>query len=426
MVYGFDPVDQKKLWEYNLYAPGTTQTPAVGQVMPDRDGNLQLLYQDGWSLKLGQASVVEASYVCLLTRNGLVALDPVKGTQLWIKSDVNSTRTQIFGDEQYVYLLDLGNDGAVTSANKAVRASDGVSVQVPDFAEAYGWKTASLGRTILVHDASPDAAVGGNLVRLRLYDVLTGKDLWKKEFPAGSVVLKSEAPELGGAVDPEGNVTLYDLRSRRVALSAVVEKKHLEKLQDAWVFADRDQFYLALNRATDPNANNGVLPSVMAGIRCLPVNGEVYAFNRASGKLNWHNDAPHQMLVLEQFRDLPILLFAAREWNNQGVPVPQPRNAQPPIKVLSFHKVTGKRKCDDTLQNTQNFHALVANPKAGIIDLVSSNAKLRHTLQPEEVKSSAENKAPSTAGEGGQASSAPEAIPAPVARPAPADPFKKE
>src|SRR5262249_3359191 len=175
MVYGLDPVDQKKLWEYNLYDPGSNRTPQLGQVVRDRDGNLQLLYQDGWTQKLGQISAAEASYVCLQTRNGLVALDPIKGPAgvLWTKSDVNSSRSQIFGDEQYVYIVELDNNGSATSATKAVRAADGVTVTVPDFAQAFQRKQAQLGRTLLVKD---DLEQG---IALRLYDVLTGKDLWK-------------------------------------------------------------------------------------------------------------------------------------------------------------------------------------------------------------------------------------------------------
>ena len=42
------------------------------------------------------------------------------------------------------------------------------------------------------------------------------------------------------------------------------------------------------------------------------MNGPLYALNRRTGKLEWVCDfVPHQMLLLEQMQDLPILLFAA-------------------------------------------------------------------------------------------------------------------
>src|SRR5262249_6177811 len=253
MVYGFDPVDQKKLWEYNLYAPGTNQNPQLGQVVRDRDANLVLLFQDGWSLKLGQTSTAEASYVALLTRNGLVALDPIKGTPLWTKADVNSTQTQMFSDEQYVYLARVNTEGAITGANQAVRAADGASISLPDFRDAYQHRVGMLGRNLLVRDEA------GGKVTLRIYDILVGKDLWKKEFPAGTIVLKSDAAAFGGAIDLEGNVTVIDIRTRAEKslirrepggdkVFAGIAKQDLDKVQEAWLVGDRDQFYLALNK----------------------------------------------------------------------------------------------------------------------------------------------------------------------------------
>jgi len=374
MVYGFDPVDQKKLWEFNLYAPGTNQNPQVGQVMRDRDGNLQLLYADGWTHKLGQAGLAQASYVCLLTRNGLVALDPAKGTTLWTKSDINASRMQIFGDDQFIYLAEVNADGSVTGGSRAVRAADGVTVKVPDFAEAYGRKIAQEGRLLLVRDEANDG------VKLRVYDVFSGKDLWTKNCPADTLALKSETPELGGVVDPKGNVTIYDLRARQVVLEAQVQQAHVEKLKDAYVLADRDQYYLIFNKPLDPNVANGVWLNVFHGMRCLSVNGMVYGFDRGTGKVRWFNPVSNQMLVLEQFKDLPFLFFTARsnEWVQQG----NNRINQHVVAVKTIHKQSGKLLYDKRLnQNVNNFHTIVTDFKAGTVDIVSFNMKIRHTLE---------------------------------------------
>jgi outer membrane protein assembly factor BamB len=393
MVYGIDAVDRKKLWEYNLYEPGTNRIPQIGQVMRDRDGNLQLLYQDGWQQKLGQPGAVEASYVCLQNRNGIVALDPIKGTAIWTKSDINSARTTVFGDDQYIYLVETNNEGAVATANRAVRAADGVTVQLPDFTKAYQHKIAQLGRTLLVKNETEKG------VSLRLYDVVAGKDLWTKEFPANSIALKSELPELAGVIDPEGNVTAFDLRSRReVVLSRwggpekkaripAVNKDHIDKLQDATILADRDQYYIVLNKTLDANVNNGVWMNVFHGMRCLTVNGMVYAFDRNSQEFKWYNAVANQMLVLEQFNDMPVLLFTARsnEWLQQGLN----RINQHVVKIKSINKTNGKLLFDKQLNpNINNFHALVSDPKAGTIDLIGFNLKVRHTLEPKDTKTS--------------------------------------
>ncbi|MBL8795070.1 MAG: PQQ-binding-like beta-propeller repeat protein, partial [Planctomycetia bacterium] len=411
MVYGLDPVDQKKLWEYNLYAPGSSSMPQLGQVTRDREGNLTLLYQDGWMQKLGQTGAVEASYVCLQTRNGLVALDPIKGTMLWTKSDVNASRTQIFGDEQYVYLVELNGDGAAASANRAVRATDGVTVPVPDFTEAFRNKLKVRGRTLLVKDE-----LAGGATQLRLYDVPTGKDVWKQEFPANSTVLKCESGDIAGVVDPEGNVAVFDLNTRQEVFKAKVKKEDLDKLQEAWLLVDRDQYYVALNKTADPNLNNGIWMNVYHGMRTLTVNGSLYAFDGANGKTKWINPIQNQMLVLEQFKELPVLIFTSRynKWVNQG----NNRIAMHVVATKSLHKASGKLLFDKELSNNvNNFHALQVDPKAGTIDLVSFNLKIRHELD-RDGKAAALD---APAGQGGVAGAAP--VPAiapaqPVVQPA--------
>src|SRR5262249_45407786 len=83
MVFGLDPVNRKVRWERSLAgAIGTTS----GQPMLDpRDGTLQITYPDGWVQRLGMALVVEPGCVCLQTRDGLLALDPVSGEALWTR-----------------------------------------------------------------------------------------------------------------------------------------------------------------------------------------------------------------------------------------------------------------------------------------------------------------------------------------------------
>src|SRR5262249_10530272 len=132
MVYAFDAVDQKKLWEYNLYQPGTNQIPQLGQVIRDREGKLVLLYQDGWTLKLGQTGPVSPGSIIVQSRIGLAALDPLTGTVLWTRSDVGN-RVQIFGDSEHIFLAELNADGQATPSARAIRTTDGVGVKVPDF-----------------------------------------------------------------------------------------------------------------------------------------------------------------------------------------------------------------------------------------------------------------------------------------------------
>ena len=60
MVYGLDPVDHKKLWEFNLYSQKNAPLPPQTRIVPD-GGGWQLIYPDGMAQKIGQTGAVEVS-----------------------------------------------------------------------------------------------------------------------------------------------------------------------------------------------------------------------------------------------------------------------------------------------------------------------------------------------------------------------------
>src|SRR5205823_3241945 len=138
-----------------------------------------------------------------------------------------------------------------------------------------------------------------NEVVLRLYDVLTGKDLWKQSFAPGSTRLRSEDEGLAGVVEPDGTVRVVNLDTAREVLKSKMDPKHLEKVQSVHLLADPWNIYVACNGPVDPNLMpwGGVQTNLLvgSGLRGLPVNGQVYAFGRATGKLRWRNLAANQM-----------------------------------------------------------------------------------------------------------------------------------
>src|SRR5262249_18254241 len=156
---------------------------------------------------------------------------------------------QVFGDEDYVFVVE-SHDGRV-GASRALRAQDGVSIPVADFATAFQNRVRFLGRHLLVKDSDSKS------VTLRLYDVLEGKDLWKKEFPLNSVVLKTEDSELAGVVDPDGRVTAFDLATGKEVFRAALLPQHIEKAQTIYLLQDSRQFYVLINLPQEQNANLG-------------------------------------------------------------------------------------------------------------------------------------------------------------------------
>jgi outer membrane protein assembly factor BamB len=389
MVFGIDPINRKIIWEKDLQAPlpGPGQPAsgvATGQLVVDeRDGSVQMIYNDGWMQQLGlQTGPLQGDAVYLQSKEGLVALDPLTGHVLWVRSDMPS-RCHLFGDEQNLYMVEH-NAANKPSATRAVRASDGATVKVPDFTTAYRNRLKVLGHRLLVAD-TPDKGAPPAPTVLRLYDVVTGKDVWSVTYEAGTQVLEPEARDFAGVVDSKGRIHIHDAATGREIAST--EVRDAADIEGAWVghlVSDRDQVYVAFSRPIDRTqvAINGINTNVMpgTGLRTLPVNGSVYAFLQTTGKLHWKADVPNQMLVLEQFEDLPFLLFTSRYQKATGMN----QSSVQVINLCSVDKRTGKRLIlDETLPTgTQQFHALRVDNRAGKIEFISYNLTAVHWFNP--------------------------------------------
>jgi outer membrane protein assembly factor BamB/tetratricopeptide (TPR) repeat protein len=388
LVFGIDPVEKKVLWEKNLYGhvtnasglPPLANTNNMANVTVDpKDGAIQVMYADGWMQRIGQTSSLDGQVICLQTREGIVAIDPLSGRTLWTRADLSS-RSQILSDAEHFYVIEL-NASSTPVSTRVLRAQDGVGVKVPDFAALYQKRVRMYGHNLLLTETD-DAK---KTVTLRLYDVLTAKDEWKQSFAAKSVALHSEDPNLTGVVEPDGKLHVFDMRRENKELfTARMEPKHIEKVQEIVLFSDDKNVYIACNGDVDPQMMpwGGVMSNLMpgTGLRSVGVNGEFYSFNKTNGELNWHNPVPNQMLVLEHFKEMPCLLFTARynTWNKG----PVKNMVINVVSTESIEKSTGKLKYynENTNNQTQQFHSINADLKGGKIELIAWNAKLVHHL----------------------------------------------
>ena len=260
-----DAVTHRKLWDKNLlgdHGPGNG-----GLQYNATDETLQTMFADGMLMTVAQGGPVEAGYVSLLTRDGLMALDPLTG-----KTAVGPQRRldalPAVRRRRHIYLVELNNDNTA-STTRAFRAQDGASVPVPNFAALYQKKERIIGREMLVADNQSTGLM------LRLYDVHTGKDLWSQKFPTGTTVLHSEDPDLAGVLAPDGRVTVMSIRQRKVVFGGIVTVEHMKNLKQAHLLADGQNVYIALNTTDPANPNNDAWENLQSntGLRDMPVNG---------------------------------------------------------------------------------------------------------------------------------------------------------
>jgi hypothetical protein len=397
MVFGIDPIGQQVIWEKNL-------APSGGQIQPggqpwqspttDRDGSLLLLYPDGFAQRIGQAGSLEGSILCVQTREGLEGIDPLTGKTLWLRTDVAS-RAVLFADAQHVFVVETNTEGAPT-ATRVLRAADGFHVKAPPFAHLFARRLRTFGRNLLLSETA-----AGGAVTLRLYDVLEGKDLWSQTFPARSLVLHSEEPTLTGVVEADGKVHVLDAHTGKVVLQTEkgydftnprtgMDPAHLANLQSLGLVADADRIYLACNGTLDMNvARFGPHPlqsnlTANQGLRALPVNGMIYAYDRASGEFKWNLAAPYQTITLERFSEVPVMLLTSRHTRMINAPGGRAfANAQQSVAFMSVDKRTGKTLWAYKEETPNPFHTLLVDPRAGKIELISMTKCITHQLNVE-------------------------------------------
>lgn len=311
-VYGYDLASKARTAAWRLSLTGDTSNLALSRINQQPD-EIELGFQDGTKVTIRFTGIaVRAEYAAVLTRDGLECFDPTdRNKRFWTRRYVPE-RTQVYGDDRHIVLVELAADRRPVGV-RVIRAGDGGTVDgAPDSADvlnaAKSYKIS--GATALLHETAESGAQV-----LRLLDLATGKDVWKREYDAKAVAVKSHDADVCGVVKPTGEVDLLDPLTGRplgaFKLDADRLADHLGRCQAAQLFADADRFYLVLDR--DRNAV-GVRPGAFnpsnSPLRAVPVNGPMYCFRRATGERAWYADShfENQLLFLERFGDLPVLV----------------------------------------------------------------------------------------------------------------------
>ncbi len=367
-VYCFDLAEKKERWQKNLLGdPGPGVIPNQYIQQPDADGEVNVKYADGYIVTLGKAAVLQPSYCALLTRDGLEVVEPLDRRVLWTRRGL-AERTQLYGDARYLVIVETGGSDKKPTSVKLLRAIDGMPVEgSPDSGRVLA---SAKSYTIMGRHALLMEGTGDQPRVVRLYDLATGKDVWKKEYDAKAVPMKALNGDWTGYVKANGEAEVIEIKTGKVAATLKIDEKHLESdlkpCQMAMLLADADRFYLMLERDPGLAATNGSMRQLIYNntLRTQNVNGPLYAFDRTTGKRLWHYGdglLENQMLVLEQFAELPVIMAAS------AVRLP---NGQMAHNVVVIEKARGRLIFDRPVAYNGNpFMNLNVNLKNGEIDL---------------------------------------------------------
>jgi outer membrane protein assembly factor BamB len=375
-AYCFDLAERRELWRQNLL--GKNPPGGTVQATEEADGEVVFRYEDGWTFRMARSAVLQQSYVALVTRDGLKAVDPLTGQDLWVRTNL-SPKVQIFGDERHIFVLDNGT-------SKVFRAIDGVQVAgIPDFVKEVGKPGTSsfVGRLIFHHGKADDA------LAFALYDPLTGKDVWRREFPGKPQVLRTVDPAVSGVLMPDGSFEAFSVETGKTLARGQVDANQVATAvarpsgsflaTEPLLLLDAERIYLVLSKAPD-GGNSGRVWYGNQGsmLETLPVNGPVYAFDRATGKRLWYNNDSfkNQKIVLDRFDELPALVAANVVYSDGA--------RQPRYAVVAIDKKTGRLRHDYAYSmNGGEFANAARDPKTRGVEFWRGDG-LRLTFTPDE------------------------------------------
>jgi outer membrane protein assembly factor BamB len=272
-------------------------------------GNRYQLYDATGRLNFNTGPVSMAG-VCYQKGRQLYCVDPLSGQPLWERGGVPA-HAEIFGDGETVFVADASGDDVLV-----LNAIDGSLMGKRNIDRAdRRWTTH--GRNVLAFEQQ------GATINIRLYDALAEEggraaSLWARKVPMGTRGTLIDGEDLG-LLEPGGQFTIVSLATGETRFAVPLDPEP----SLAWinVLRSRDQYLLLAGQEVAENTPGVSIQPLQ------PVNnpqsrfqGRVYAFSRATGKLQWHAPAyvSQQCLPADQPVESPLLVFACNRTESRG------------------------------------------------------------------------------------------------------------
>ena len=374
IVYAVDPVRRRVLWDLNLAYPGesaSTNSPLQGNLIMD-GGTMWVAHNDGYRQRTGQTGPLLPHAAILLTREGMMAIDPINGRTLWIRQDIPSD-SHLLTDGLTISVITMDPATGKPSSVRGVRTVDGASVPVADCSVPLANKIRQQGSMILWVEES----MAGR--KLRLTEAVTMRDLWIRDLPAESLLVSADGESFTAVIEADGTLRVLDLASGKETMVSRLDPRHA-KGTSPFAVSDDSKIYLGLHRQPEPIAGiqSAFVPA--SGIGSKPIHGELYALDKSSGKVAWRTNCLQQSLVLENIGMIPVVILASR--SNKPMPNnPATRIVQPAIR--SYDKRTGKLLFEKETPSQQPLLAMAIDTRKGTVDLISPQNTITHQVADE-------------------------------------------
>lgn len=336
---GDDQTNANPLTPSSLGVSRSTRNPLVGNRYVSFDS----------SGKRSFTGPVASGGVCFQRGRQIICVDPLTGASLWERSHTPQAeipqQAELFGDDELLFVADARLDSKSEEV-LVLSAIDG-SVLGKRKIDPTERRWANHGRRVLAWENKNSTVI------LRLYDVWNDKrELWSRQLAPGSRGFLIDGEELA-VLEPAGQFTVLSLETGRVGFSVPLEAES----SLAWIEVIRSQgqyLLLASQEGGSPGQGERQPLQIAGGSQQRGLHGHVYAFQRATGKLQWQTPAfvAHHWLPPDQPDESPLLFFVAG------------RNASSrrTTAVLALDRQTGRIVYENELHGIAMNCDLVADP----------------------------------------------------------------
>lgn len=345
-------------------------------------GGMRQVFADSQKRLYGATGVVESDGIYYMNVRELVCADPTTGDTIWSRENLPQG-SDVFGDSELIFVVPPSSDEA-----RVFSALDGkeLGTRKVDSLE-HRWST--YGRNVLAWEQESSSG----LLRLRLYDAWTGEEIWREEVPLSTKATLVEQDEVA-ILRADGRFVVRSLQDDQIKIEAGLEPE--ENLISVHVLRSADQYVVATNRAvtTQPNTPAATIRAISSGTMMPLITGNLYAFDRATGKPAWKKPAAIDRfgLATNQPTESPVLLFL-----RHIRPAKSSGSTRYQTSILCVDRRNGSTllQKDDIPAQTYSFDAIADRQNQTVtVSLPNTNISIKVTDEPASEEQPATAKTP--------------------------------
>ncbi|NOZ40037.1 MAG: PQQ-binding-like beta-propeller repeat protein [Planctomycetes bacterium] len=298
----------------------------------------------------------------------LVCVDVLSGEIKW-SQDKLPLGCDLYGDEEYVFAVPKNTKHALVFSTVDGRRLGETAHNLPAWKE----QLATVGRQVVRWRKRADRRW-----ELSSIDSLQSEVLWKHDFEKNSLVDVAQN-RYAAIVGPTGHCTILDIHDGEFLVDQPIEANLSSN--EVHLMVGTKSFVLAVQQPGEAFGNRPV-KGLNGTDYSKAFTGQVYAFDRQSGRAMWDRPAEVQglPLVLTQPVDLPMIAFAGNIHR-------QARNrTKPEMGILLLEKSSGRMLFhDETLPQSSHYFFLRASDTElheAVVEMSTRKIRLAFTDRP--------------------------------------------